>query len=191
VLKKDRSAIVNKTYLRKILPPLAQTHLENQLSSSQLLFFSLIINVLQDLKSVSLEKIATTLPLPILFESRRKNQIFLSLPIFQLEKLWFGIIKSWLAQEFTETATIYVVIDRSSWGWINLMMIRSIYEKRAMPIYWELFKELKSSSLTAQPKFLTKVLRLLTINQTVGLGDREFCSALLANLLREKNLDFC
>jgi len=43
----------------------------------------------------------------------------------------------------------------------------------------------------AQPKSLTKVKTLLTINKTIGLGDREFCSALLANLLREKNLDFC
>jgi hypothetical protein len=71
-----------------IVPPLYQTHLENQLSSSQLLFFSLIINVLQEMKSVSLEKLAAALPpfpwrfppgavaaspLPILFESRRKK----------------------------------------------------------------------------------------------------------------------
>ena len=43
----------------KILPPLYQTHLENQQSSSQLLFFSLMINVLQDMKSVNLEKLST------------------------------------------------------------------------------------------------------------------------------------
>ena len=64
VIKKDRGFILNKTYLMKILPPLYQTHLENQLSSSQLLFFSLIINVLPEVKSVSLEKLATTLPIP-------------------------------------------------------------------------------------------------------------------------------
>lgn len=69
------------------------------------------------MKSVSLEKLATTLPLPILFESRRKKlQRFLSLPIFQIEKLWFEIIKSWLAEKFTSNQNIYVVIDRSSWG---------------------------------------------------------------------------
>lgn len=176
----------------KFLPPLYQTHLENQLSSSQLLFFSLIINVLQDLKSVNLEKLATTLPLPILFESRRKKlQRFLSLPIFQIENLWFGIIKEWLAEKFTSNQTIYAVIDRTSWGCINLMMISIVYDKRAIPIYWELLPKLGSSSFTEQTNFLTKVLPLLTINKTVVLGDREFCSALLANWLREKNLYFC
>lgn len=176
----------------KILPPLYQTHLEKQLSSSQLLFFRLIINVLQELKSVSLEKLAATLPLPILFESRRKKlQRFLSLPVFQIEQLWFGIIQEWLAQKFTSNQTIYAVIDRTSWGCINLMVISIVYDKRAIPIYWELLPKLGSSNLTEQTNLLTKVLALLTINKTVVLGDREFCSALLANWLREKNLYFC
>ena len=192
MIKKDRSAIVNKTYLMKMLPLLYQTHLENQLSASQLLFFSLIINVLQDVKSVSLEKLAATLPLPILFESRRKKiQRFLSLPIFQIEKLWFGIIKDWLAAVFTSNQTIYAVIDRTSWGCINLMMISIVYDHRAIPIYWEMLPKLGSSSFTEQANFLTKVLSLLTINRTIVLGDREFCSAELANWLREKNLYFC
>jgi len=38
-----------------------------------LLFLNILINVLQNIKQVSLEKIATALPLPILFERRRKN----------------------------------------------------------------------------------------------------------------------
>lgn len=56
-----------------MLPPLYQTHLENQLQDSELLFFNLMINVLQDLKEVSLEKVANALPIPILFESRSKK----------------------------------------------------------------------------------------------------------------------
>ncbi len=56
-----------------MLLPLYQTHLENQLESSELLFLELMINVLQNIKEVSLEKIATALPIPILFESRRKK----------------------------------------------------------------------------------------------------------------------
>jgi hypothetical protein len=63
-----------------MLPSLYQTNLENQLSESELLFLNLLINVLQDIKEVSLEKIANALPVPILFESRRKKiQRFLSL----------------------------------------------------------------------------------------------------------------
>ena len=52
--KKDRSAIVNKTYPLKMLSSLYQKHLENQLKSSELLFLNLMINVLQDIKEVSL-----------------------------------------------------------------------------------------------------------------------------------------
>lgn len=65
MVEKDRSIIVKKTYLLKMLPPLYQNNLENQLSESQLLFLNLLINVLQDIKEVSLEKIANALPIPI------------------------------------------------------------------------------------------------------------------------------
>lgn len=71
-----------------MLPPLYQTHLENQLKPSELLFFNILINILQNIKEVSLEKISTALPIPILFESRRKKvQRFLSLPIFNTKNL--------------------------------------------------------------------------------------------------------
>jgi hypothetical protein len=88
------------------------------------------------MKSVSLEKLAAALPpfpwrfppgavaaspLPILFESRRKKlQRFLSLPIFQVEKLWFAIIKSWLAAVFTSNQTIYALTDSN---WLGLYQL--------------------------------------------------------------------
>jgi len=81
---------------------LYQTHLENQLKPSELLFLKILINILQDIKEVSLEKISTALPIPILFESRRKKvQRFLSLPILNIKTLWFPIIQDWLTQTFT------------------------------------------------------------------------------------------
>jgi hypothetical protein len=59
------------------------------------------VNVLQDIKGVSLEKIANALPLLILFESRRKKiQRFLSLPILNIQKIWLPIIENWLSQNF-------------------------------------------------------------------------------------------
>ncbi len=47
-----------------MLPPLYQTHLENKLEPSEFLFFNILINILQDVKEVSLEKLATALPIP-------------------------------------------------------------------------------------------------------------------------------
>jgi hypothetical protein len=107
-----------------MLPSLYQTHLENQLESSELLFLELLVEVLQNIKEVSLEKIATVLPLPILFESRRKKvQRFLSLPSLNIETLWFPIIKNWLAESFPKNQPIYLVIDRTIWERKNLMLI--------------------------------------------------------------------
>ncbi len=71
-----------------MLPSLYQTHLENQLNPSELLLFNILINILQDIKQISLEKIATAIQLPILFESRRKKlQRFLSLPNLDVKTL--------------------------------------------------------------------------------------------------------
>ena len=88
-----------------------------------------MINALQDLKEVSLEKIANTLPLPLLFESRRKKvQRFLSLPILQNREICFALIKNWLAQNFTTSEALYLVIDRTKWEGEKLIMISVIYD---------------------------------------------------------------
>lgn len=175
-----------------MLPSLYQTHLENQLKPSELLFFNLLINIVQVLKEVSIEKIATALPLPILFESRRKKvQRFLSLPTLDLKNLWFPLIQNWLAQNFSEKQPIYLVIDRTIWQRQNLIMISVIYDKRAIPIYFELLPKLGSSNLTEQKRLFSQVLPLFKKYKTIVLGDREFCSVKLANWLRGEEVEFC
>jgi hypothetical protein len=192
MVKKDRSIIVKKTYLLKMLPPLYQTNLENQLSESELLFLNLLINVLQDIKEVSLEKIANALPVPILFESRRKKiPRFLSLPILNIQRIWFPIIENWLTQNLSENQRIYLVIDRTKWHRKNLMVISLIYDQRAIPIYWEFLPRLGNSNFEEQSKIFSQVLQLFKKYQTVILGDREFCSVKLANWLSEQEVQFC
>lgn len=176
----------------KMLPSLYQTHLENQLEDSELLFFNILINVLQDIKEVSLEKISTALPLPILFDSRRKKvQRFLSLPILKIEEIWFPIITDWLVQNFPSDQTIYLVIDRTNWERNNLIVISIIYDSRAIPVYFELLPKLGSSNLTEQKSVFSQVLPLFKKFKIVVLGDREFCSIQLANWLREQEVEFC
>lgn len=127
-------------------------------------------------KSAS-EKLALALPLPILFESRRKKlQRFLSLPILDVEKLWFPIINSWLAENFTFNQVLYLAIDRTSWTRINLMMVSIIYDNRAIPVYFELLPKLDSSNFTEQTKVFSKILPLFNKYRPIVLGDREFCS---------------
>lgn len=63
-----------------MLPRLYQIHFQKYLKLSDYLFLEILINLTQSIKQVNLEKLATSLPLPILFESRRKKiQRFLSL----------------------------------------------------------------------------------------------------------------
>jgi hypothetical protein len=62
-----------------MLPLFYQTHLQVNLSCTEYLLLPILINLLQSIKKVSLETLATALPIPILFESRRKKiQRFLS-----------------------------------------------------------------------------------------------------------------
>ncbi|MEC4852128.1 MAG: hypothetical protein SAJ12_14165 [Jaaginema sp. PMC 1079.18] len=42
-------------------------------------------------------------------------QRFLSLPQFQIEKLWFPIVQRLIELEYDPTDMIYLVIDRSRW----------------------------------------------------------------------------
>ena len=175
-----------------MLLSLYQISLENQLEPSELLFLSLMINVLQDVKQVSWEKLATVLPLPILFASRRKKiQRFLSLPSFNIETLWFPIIEKWLGQKFVKDQAIYMAIDRTSWCQLNLRMISIIYDQRAIPVYWQLLPKLGSSNLTEQTTAISRVLPVFTRYKPVFLGDREFCSINLAAWLREQGIRFC
>jgi hypothetical protein len=147
MIKKDRSAIVNKTYPKQMLLSLYQKHLENLLETSDLLLLNILINILQNIRDISIEKIATALPIPILFESRRKKlQRFLSLPIIDIKKIWFPIIIDWLSNNFTPNETIYLVIDRTCWGKKNLMMFSIVYDQRSIPIFFELLPKLGSSN---------------------------------------------
>jgi hypothetical protein len=38
-------------------------------------------------------------------------------------------------ERFTIKGLVYIAIDRTSWGTINILMVSLIYDKRAMPIY--------------------------------------------------------
>lgn len=174
-----------------MLSKLYQSHLKSQLSLAEYLFLQILINLLQSIKKVSLESLATALPIPITFESRRKKiQRFLSLPSFKINKIWFPIVTLWLETNFTSATIIHVVIDRTNWSCINLFMISVVWDKRAFPIYFELLPKLGSSNIDEQKAIISKILSLFTNYKICVLGDREFCSVQLASWLGEQNVYF-
>lgn len=56
-----------------MIPPIYQAYIEQRLSARQSLLLSLLVTVLHTIRNVRLETISEALPLPILFESRRKK----------------------------------------------------------------------------------------------------------------------
>jgi len=173
------------------MPEFYQNYLKSQLQPSQYLLLTILVHLLQSIKTVRLETLATALPLPILFESRRhKLQNFLSVLGVKVEQLWFPMFASWLKDNFAHYRVLYLAIDRTSWKSINLLMVSLIWEHRAIPIYFELLTHKGSTSFELQTQTLTKVLPLVKDYTVVLLGDREFCGVKLANWLAEQGLYF-
>ena len=81
-------------YRIKMLPQFYQAHLKSQLSKNQYILLNLLSELLQSQKQVCLERLAANLPLPIQFESRRRQlQRFLICPKLTIPIIWFAIIK--------------------------------------------------------------------------------------------------
>jgi hypothetical protein len=72
-----------------MLPEFYETNLKRELGRAEYLLLKILINLLQSIKTVSIEALATALPIPIFFESRRKkiHCIF----VIKLHKYWFFI----------------------------------------------------------------------------------------------------
>jgi hypothetical protein len=68
-------------------------HLSEKLTHSNYLLTILLIQVVQSIKEVTLESIATKLAMPIKFESRRKKiQRFLSNDEWDLDDIWLSLV---------------------------------------------------------------------------------------------------
>ena len=99
-----------------MLPELYQNHFRQHFKQSDYLLLEILINLLQSIKQVNLEKLATSLPLPILFESRRRKiQRFLSLPSWDVKKIWLSLIIQWIEKSIDSQEVLYVPIDRTRW----------------------------------------------------------------------------
>lgn len=103
-----------------MLPSFYQTHLQSKLSRAEYLLLSCLITLLQTIKQVRLETLATALPLPITFDSRRRKlQRFISLEQLTFENIWFPILLAWLKADFEPTQVLHIALDRTSWGAIG------------------------------------------------------------------------
>ena len=176
----------------KMILSLYQTHLKSQLTSAQYLLLEILVRLLQSLHNVKIEILAEALPLPIQFESRRRKiQRWLSLPSITLETLWLPLVKLWIAQQYQEGDRLYLAIDRTRWRTNNLLFVSVIWQRRAIPIWFECLEKQGNSSYAIQTRVLGRVLSELSAYTLVVLGDREFCSVKLGRWLGTQKAYFC
>lgn len=137
--------------------------------------------LLQQHKQVRIERLAACLPLPILFESRRRHlQRFLILPQLSVVLIWLPIIKGVIRTQMKLGNQLILSVDRTQWRTSNLFMVSVIWAKRAWPIYWQFMPKSGNSTLAQQKAILRPAIRLLKSYQIVVVGDREFHSVKLA-----------
>jgi hypothetical protein len=169
------------------LPELYSKHLKKQFDYPQYLILIILINLLQDLQTVRLEELARRFPVPIQLRSRiKKLQRFLSLKQFNIKTFWFPILESWIKTEWQSKQAIYLVIDRSQWRAINLLMVSIAYNNRAIPVYFSLLPKKGNSNLIQQKQVLEPALSILQDYKIIVLGDREFCGVSLAKWLSQE-----
>jgi len=191
VVKKERSRFLFKTVSQKMLPSFYQNHLQNYFNKSEFLTLQILVWLLQFHKQVRIERLAATLPIPILFESRRRLiQRFLIVKKFSIPLLWFPLIESIITNQIKADSRLIIAIDRTQWKTNNILMVSVIWNKRAMPIYWQLLSKQGSSNLAEQIAVLRPVIKLFKKYELIVIGDREFRSVELADWLKHKKVYF-
>jgi len=76
-----------------MLPTFYQTHLQKQLTQAQFLLVTILLDLIQSEKQVSLERLVRVFPYPIIAESRRRKlQRFLDLPQLTITLIWFPLV---------------------------------------------------------------------------------------------------
>ena len=171
--------------------PSYQQHLQKYLNKKQILTLEILVWLLQAHKQVTIERLAAYLPLPILYESRRKHlQRFLILRNFSVALIWLPIVKIFISNNFKKDSPILVIIDGTKWNNNHLLMVSIRYKNRAIPIYWKFLDKIGSSNLNEQIAVLRPALKLLKSYQTIVVGDREFRGVKLAYWLKSRGVKF-
>ena len=191
MVKKDGVSLVKKPHQLKMFPQFYLLHLQQQLKTTEYLTLKKLVYLLQCHRQVSIELLASLMPYPILFESRRRSvQRFLKLSSLEIETLWFPLVQEIVKAKFKKAQSLKLTIDRTQWRDKNIFVISLIWDKRAIPLYWQLLDKRGSSNIAEQQSLITPILALLKDYKIIILGDREFGSVKLGSWLCEQDVKF-
>lgn len=175
-----------------MMPSFYQKYLERYLKPTQLITLKMLVWLLQSQKQVRIERLAATLPLPILENSRRRHiQRFLSISKLSILALWFPIIKEVISRQIKPGSQLIIALDRTQWKENNVFMVSAIQQKRAFPIFWMLLDKKGACNFAEQKEILRPVIWLLRKYKLVIIGDREFQSIELALRVASSASRFC
>jgi len=97
-----------------MFPQFYQNHLEKQLKPAEYQTLQSLVYLLQSHRQVSIKLLASVMPYPIQFESRRRSlQRFLNSDCLNIKSLWFPLIKEILKAKFKKSKPLKLVIDRT------------------------------------------------------------------------------
>jgi hypothetical protein len=151
----------------------------------------MLVRLLQPQKQVRIERLAATLPLPILQSSRRRHiQRFLQIKALSILVLWFPIVKEVISPQLLAGSQLVIALDRTQGQEYNVLMVSAIVQKRAFPIFWRLLDKQGASNLAEQQQVLRPVIRLLKRYKLIIIGEREFHSIELAQWLHRQHVSF-
>jgi len=174
-----------------MLPQFYQTQLQKYLSETQLITLKLLVWLLQSQKTVKIERLAATLPLPIQQNSRRRHiQRFLNLTCLSVVILWLPLIKEIITQRIAKGRQLIIALDRTAWQENNILRASAIYQKRAFPIFWIFLSKKGASDFREQQIVLRPVIKLFKSHQIIIIGDREFNSVELAQWIDTQGVKF-
>ena len=174
-----------------MLPEFYHKCISKVLTARQYATLRIIVLILQSYRTIKIEKLASILPVPIKYQSRRRHiQRFLVLPQLTTKCIWFPIIKKWLKIHQTNQKICYLAIDRTRWQERNLFVASLVKNKRAIPLNWMLLNKKGNSNIAEQRRLLKSTLRLLKGYQVVVIGDREFGNINLADWLSRQGCQY-
>jgi hypothetical protein len=174
-----------------MFPSFYHSILEKYLTPAQLLTLQMLVWLLQSQKQVRIERLAASLPLPILQSSRRRHiQRFLQIKALSILVLWFPLVKQVISRQIVAGSQLVVALDRTQWKEYNVLMVSALVQKRAFPLFWTLLDKQGASNLAEQQQVLRPVIRLLKRYKLIIVGEREFHSIELAKWLHCQHLSF-
>ena len=122
-----------------MLPEFYHKCISRLLTPRQYATLRIIILILQSYRIIQIEKLASILPIPIKYQSRRRHlQRFLVIPQLTTQCIWFPIVKKWLKINQDRKKVCYLALDRTRWQERNLFVASLIKNKRAIPLNWML-----------------------------------------------------